>query len=290
VTTGTAGRGNLNHCSVARGVADMGRLPAIGVTGDTITRGTLPCGDTDPSAGDGVVTGGTGVMGIHFGADQSVIVTGGTGGAAHSNDATVNRGIHVQGIPVTGMTGRTVATGKHGLTKRQALEAAVGIVTGGTGVMGAGRCAVQGVIMTAGTGGSGNLNQVAVIRNVGDMDRIKAIGMTGGTIATGGEVFTAGNAAQAAVGVVTAAAGVMHLRITGIGQWRRIIVTGRAVGRSNLNQTRVVRSINGMVRFPRASMTGGTVTTTSWNPRLQSRNGGMAVVAMTHMGAGDRRI
>ena len=227
----TAGRGNLNQSRVARGIGGMGRFPGASMTGGTVPRSGLPCCKADTSAGCGVMTGGTGIMGINCGADQSVIVAVRTAsGAGYGDDTTVNRRIHVQGIPVASMTGRTVAAGKHGFTKRQALEAAVCVVTGRTGVMGVRCTAVQGVVMTAGTVGRCNLNQVTVIRNVGGMGHIKTVGMTGRTISTGGEVFTKCNALEAAVGIVTTAASVVYLRITCIGQWWWIIVTGRTIG------------------------------------------------------------
>lgn len=92
--------------------------------------------------------------------------------------------------------------------------------------------------------------------NVSDMNGVKAVGMTGGTFATVGEVLTNRTADQFTDDGVTATAGVVNLRVCIIGQWRRIVVTVATVARCNLNQRVVGRGIGGMNGFPGARMTG----------------------------------
>ena len=102
-------------------------------------------------------------------------------GANLNQSAVVSDG--VQAVPVAGMTGCTVATSKEGFIKRKALEAAVSIVAAGTSSVGIGCAAEQSVIVTAGTAGRCNLNQIAVVRGVGGMGGFPTAGMTAGTIA-----------------------------------------------------------------------------------------------------------
>ena len=93
------------------------------------------------------------------------------------------------------------------------------------------------------------------------VDAVVAGGMTGGTITTGGEVFTERAADQATIGVVTAAAGVMDLGVRSIDQWRRIAVAVAAGGRGHLDQAVVARNIRAMQSVPAAGMAGRTVAT-----------------------------
>ena len=125
-------------------------------------------------------------MGLGCGADQGVIVTvSTTGGAGYGDDSAVNRGIHMQTIPVAGMTGGAVATSAKILTNGQASQATVDVVTAGTAVMGLGCGADQGVVVTRRTISRIDLNQWAVIRNNRCMGRFPTAGMTIGTVAAG---------------------------------------------------------------------------------------------------------
>ena len=68
----------------------------------------------------------------------------------------------VEGIKTGAMTAGAIAWGC--LTARDALQGAGGgVVTAGTGGMGFGRCADQGVIVTTGTGGGATGDNPAVI-------------------------------------------------------------------------------------------------------------------------------
>ena len=277
----TAGTGNLNQWSMARGVGDMSGLPAADMTAGTVARcGFADC-ETDPDTSCGVVTRRTGVMCIGCSTDQSVVMTRVTGGACDGNNPAVIWCGDVGVLPGVVMTSRTVTGAQQGLTNRQTAEAAVGIVTAGTGVMGVGCAAVEGVVVTAVTAGCGNLNQITVVRNVRCVGGVKVVAMTAGTITTGREVLTNSQANQSTVDVVTAGAGIVDLRITGIGQWWRIIVTVTTAGCSNLNQTVVTWSIDRVGRFPTIGVTSFTVTTASWNPSFKGRNNAVTEVTFT---------
>lgn len=220
-------------------------------------------------------------MGIGGSTDQGVVMTGVTGGAGNRHDTAMVWWILVLGLPAAGMTGRTVTGAQQGLTNRQAAQAAVGIMAAGAGVMGIGCSTVQGVVVTAATAGCGNLYQIAVIGNIGRVGAIEVAGVTAGAIATDGEVLTDRQADQGTVDVVTAGAGIVHLRISGIGQRWRIIVTVATAGRSNLNQAVVAWKVDAMGRFPTTGVTGLTVATASGNPGLQCRNRAVTEVTFT---------
>ena len=166
-------------------MSDVVGIKAAGMAGRTVAGAGLPEGQTDPITGCGVVTAGTGSVRINRGTDQSVVVTVSTAGGTNLNQSAVV-GDGVQAVPVAGMTSRTVATSKEGFIKRKALEAAVSIVTAGTSSVGVGCAAEQSVIVTAGTAGRCNLNQIAVVRGVGGMGGFPTAGMTAGTIAAAG--------------------------------------------------------------------------------------------------------
>ena len=99
-------------------------------------------------------------------------------------------------------------------------------------------------------------HQVAVINH---MDRVPGGSVTRGAIATGTEGLRIGAVGgnQAAVGLMTAGAGVVSIRC-GAGQ-RAVGMTGGAIGQCDLNQSGVSRGIGGVCCFPTRIMTGGTV-------------------------------
>jgi len=108
---------------------------------------------------------------------------------------------------------------------------------------------------------------------VGTVDGVIAGIVTGGAVTAGGEILTRSAADQAAIGVMTAAAGVVNLRIAGIDQWRRITVTVAAAGAGgtgtdNGHQRGVVRGIGGVGHRPGVGMTSQAVTTTNRQTRL----------------------
>lgn len=285
-----AGRGNLNQRVVARGIGDMGGLPAAAMTAGTVARGGLARREADPDTGCSVMTSGTAIVGIGGGADQGVVVAAATAGGCNSDNPAVVWCCDVSRFPGPAMTAGTVAAAGQGLTNSQAAEAAVGIVTAGTGVMGIGCAAEQGVVVTAATAGRGNLNQIAVVRDAGRMGEVKAAGVTAGAVSTGDEVLTNRQTDQSTVDAVTAGTGIVHLRISRIGQWWRIVVAVATAGRSNLNQAVVARSVGCMGRFPATGVTAITVATASRNPWLQVWNRAVTEVTFAQVSAGDRRI
>ncbi len=228
VTTGTARR-CLNQGAVVRVIGCMGSFPATAMTGGTVSRRRLTRGDADPGAGCGVVTATTSVMGGRCGTDQGVIVAiGAAGGAGHGDDTAVDRGTCVQGIPVAGMTTGAIANSEEVLTDRQASQAAVDIVTADTTVMGLGCSAEQGVVVTASTVSRCNLNQGAVVREIGCMGRFPSAGMTAGAIAAA-DRDPRQESRNGAVTEVT----ITHMRAGHCGIGRHTgIVTGQTGGRS----------------------------------------------------------
>ena len=281
MASSTIGTCNLNQWSVARGVGDVSGLPAAAMTGCTVASASLAGCTADPDTGCGVVTSRTGVMGIGGGTDQSVVMARTTGGACDGDHSAVIWCGDVGVLPGVVVTSRTVASTQQGLTDGQTAEAAVCIMTAGTSVMGLGCSAVEGVVVTAVTAGCGNLNQVAVVRNVGCVGCVKVVAMTAGAITTGTEVLTNGQADQSTVNVMTAGAGIVHLRIAGIGQWWRIIVTVATAGRSDLNQAVVAWKIAGMSRFPAIGVTGFAIAAASWNTSFKERNSAVTEVTFT---------
>ena len=112
--------------------------------------------------------------------------------------------------------------------------------------------------MTIGTAAAADGDDPAVIG--GDrVDCFPAAAVTGGTIATRGKVLTDRDAAQGAVGVVTAAAGVVRFVRTAD---QGVVVTVGTVARADLDQAAVIRRVDDMSRFPTAAVTGGTGTAT----------------------------
>ena len=116
---------------------------------------------------------------------------------------------------------------------------------------------------------------------VGTVGGRKPAGMTACTVTTAGEVLADRAAEQSSVSIVAAAAGVVDLHITGIGQWRWITVTARTAGSGgpgsdHSHQWRVIRRIRGMQNLPGIGMASQTVTATGRQTGLQRRYRGMA--------------
>jgi len=123
------------------------------------------------------------------------------------------------------MTGRTVAADRQGLADCTADRGAVHIVTAAAGVV-VGRIAGIGqrrritVAVTAtgpGRTGTNDGHQTGVVRRVGGMGHFPAALVTGCTVTANGKRLSRGAADPGAVDIVTAAAGVVNLRIAGIG-------------------------------------------------------------------------
>lgn len=120
------------------------------------------------------------------------------------------------------------------------------------------------------------------------MDCFPGVGMAGGTVATGCEVFSDRQASQAAVGIVTGAAAIMGICCS---TDQGIVVAVAAAGCPDLNQTAVVRGISGMEPLPGIGMAGGTLTATGRNAGIQGRNiTRMAVETIILMSNGHRSI
>jgi len=126
--------------------------------------------------------------------------------------------------------------------------------------------------VTVATGGRRDLDQVVMARDTVAVSCLPVAGVTGGTVTTGREVLARCNAEQSTASIVTAPAGVVHLRITGIDQWQRIAVTDTALGPAHGHQWRMVRGIGTRVQnVPGIGMAGQTVATTSRDTRQQVR-------------------
>lgn len=89
----------------------------------------------------------------------------------------------VHGLPGSGVARGTIAADSKVLTDRQALEAAVGAMTAGTGVVGIGCGTDQSVVVAAGASCRCDLNQGAVVRGNRCVGGIPGIRMAGGTVA-----------------------------------------------------------------------------------------------------------
>ena len=124
------------------------------------------------------MTAGTRVMRLICTAGQRGIgMAAAAGGTGHGDDAGMIRGGGMRRLPVTGMTGGTVAAYAEALAYRGADQPAGGVMAAGTRVMGISGSAGQGIIMTVGTGGRGYLNQCTMIRSR-CMRVLPGIGMT----------------------------------------------------------------------------------------------------------------
>jgi len=195
--------------------------------------------------------------------------------------------------PCRGMAGGTVTAGSEGLASRQADPSAIGVVTAGTGVMHLriGRIGQRRrIAVTVAAGRRRDPDQRVVARGIDRMGRFPGTGMAGGTVATNGEGLADRQADPCAGGIVTAGAGVMHLRIGRIGQRRRITVTVAAGRRRDLDQRVVGRGVDRVNDIPGAGVAGEAVAAANRDPGLKGRNGRMAEATITEMGHGNRRI
>ena len=84
----------------------MGIRPGINMTGGTVTRCRLAGRKTDQGTGRCIMTCGTGD--VRLNANQGVIVTGRTGGAANSDDHAMIRSGGVDSFPSIDMTGLAI--------------------------------------------------------------------------------------------------------------------------------------------------------------------------------------
>ena len=115
-----------------------------------------------------------------------------------------------------------------------------------------------------------------------DMSRmggVKSIGMTAQAVTANNKGLQVGVIERhaAAVGVVTAVAAVVYLRIACVDKWRRIAVAVGATRRINPDQEAVVRRIGRMGGFPGVGMTGLAVAT--WSKCLTDRQALQAAIA-----------
>lgn len=262
MTAGTAGRGNLNQRVVVRGVGGMGRFPAIGVAGCTVAAGGKILADrkADQGAAIGVMTAGTGEVGLHT--DQSAVVTARTVGAADGHQRRMVGCNCMGGCPTIDMAVGTVAASGEVLTAGKASQAAVGIVTAAATDVGVVGCTGQGVVVTAGATGRCHLDQRTVVRGVRGMGCLPVIGMTATAVAWGR--FSCRKADQrAGVGSVAGGTGVMRIGST---TDQRVIVTAATTGTGGGHDHAMVRGDN-VGRLPTAGVaacagaTGGEVLT-----------------------------
>ena len=121
------------------------------------------------------------------------------------------------------------------------------------------RIAVAGTTTGAGGAGTAGGDQAVMARDVGAVGHFPAAFVTGRTVAAGGEVLTRSTADPTTVDIVTAAAGIVNLRITGIDQRRRIQVTQATGTAGHRHQGGVARWIGGMQNLPGRGVTAGTV-------------------------------
>lgn len=127
----------------------------------------------------------------------------------------------------TGMTGSAVAASGEFLINRQASEATLGIMTGVAGVMhlGIGRIDQRrSIAVTVAATCGFDLDQSGMI-DVIRMHSVKGVGMAGGAVAWTVKRSTRCLVDQPTLRIVTGGAGVMHLGIDRIDQWRGITVT-----------------------------------------------------------------
>jgi hypothetical protein len=131
----------------------------------------------------------------------------------------------MDGCKIRTMAGVAVATGSKGLAGCQADQAAIGIMTGGAGVMHLGiRCIGQGgrITVAAGTacrpcyGYYRCMGSRQISRSC--MDGCKIRSVAGVAVATGSKRLTNRKAFQGTIYIMTGGAGVMHLGIRRIYQ------------------------------------------------------------------------
>ena len=255
------------------------------MTGGTVTAAGkgLASRAADASTVD-IVTAAAGVVNLGIsGINQWrwITVTGATAGAGRAGAADCDQRVvtrdtaAVSQRPAAFMTGRTVATNGEGLAGGTADPDTIDIVTAAAGIVNL-RIAVinqqRWITVTVTAGGRRHLNQAVMARRARRVGDLPAAGVTGGTGAAGGKVFTIRNANQGTAGIVTATAGIVNLRITGIDQWQRIVVTDTTLSPAYGHQWRMVRGIGTRVQnIPGIGMTGRTVATTDRNTRQQPR-------------------
>jgi len=194
VTTCTAELCNIHQASVIRGVGGIvNRLPRAGVTAGAVARRRFAGGQADQGAVSGIVTAGTGIVGIHCCTNQGVIVTETASGANDGHDTCMIRCSDMGRFPSASVAGRTVTASGEVLADRQADQRATGyVVAGRTGVMNL-RISVisqrRRIAVTAVTGRTGYSHQSAVIRR-GGVQTLPGAGVTASTITSGSKGFT----------------------------------------------------------------------------------------------------
>jgi len=219
-------------------------------------------------------------------ADQGVVVTLGTVCCSHLHQRSVVRRSDAVGIrPGINMTGGTVTWCRlaSGQTDQGTGSTIVACGTGDVRLN-----ANQGVIVTGRTGGAANSDDHAMIRS-GGVDSFPSIDMTGLAITDICKSFIryGSTTNQATERIVTAAACIVDLAISIIGQRRRSTMAVCTISRPYLNQRGVVRRVADMGQLPGVGMAGGTITTASRQTRLQSRNssvteGTVAIMNVQH--------
>lgn len=210
------------------------------------------------------MTAGTTIMGHGRATDQGVIVTAATAGSTDRDDAAVVRLSWVQLSPVRSVAGGTVTTSGKGLAHSQADQSTT------VGVMATGARIVYFRICQIGQRRRITVARVAAIR-AGDghqgcmirsfrVSRFPAVSVTGGAITTGGKGLADCVADQStAVGVMTAAAIIMNLRINPVDERGGIAVAVATTSQTDGYQSRMVRCC-GVVRLPATSMAAAAIT------------------------------
>jgi len=239
VTVQTCGRATENITERHVISATMNGQVLVAVTVQTVGRVATRCDRRNNFGSRAVVTGRTGAGAV----GRNIMLGSFDLGPArdHVTDtAQLARGIVGQvpcsfsdGMTMSGMeavepgrmAGSTVTASGKVIADRKADQAAVQIVTAGAGVV-VGRITSIGqwwriavTVATTGAGATGaaDSHQAVMARQVGAVGQRPAALMTGRAVATRYEGLTRGAADPDAIHIVTAAAGIVNLRITGIG-------------------------------------------------------------------------
>ena len=132
-----------------------------------------------------------------------------------------------------------------------------GGMAAGAGIVGLGRGADQGIVVTARATGTGDGDDPCMVRG-GSVQPAPVSAVTGGAVAAGGEVLAHCAALQGAVGAM-AVRTVLQVRLRS-GADQGVVVAARTVGRGHLNQRSVVRGVGGMRSPPSGGVTGLAVS------------------------------
>ena len=151
-------------------------------------------------------------------------------------------------------------------------DAGCGVMAAGAAVVGGGRSTDQGVVVAVGTTGRSDGDKTGMVDRR-SMLSLPGAGMTSGTVAADRKGGAEGRADQAAIRIVTAAAGIVSL---GCSTDQGVVVAEGAAGAADCYQHGVVDG-RGVLDRPAAGMAGHTVAAADRDPGLQGQSGRVRV-------------